>query len=75
LLQPGYRRDEAVPPSGCSLDAACSRPAIVEHAAERRYLHREIGFLDHRVRPDGGHEFVLRHEIAVSFDQNTEHVE
>jgi hypothetical protein len=66
---------EPVTPSRNRLDATSFRTITVQHAAERRDLNGEIGFLDHDARPDGGHDFILRDEVARPLDHNTEHVE
>jgi len=72
---PRHRCNEAVAAPGDRLDAASLRSPAIEDAAKRRDLDGQIVVLDHRSRPDGGHDLVFRDEIAVGSDQHTEHVE
>ncbi len=68
-------RDEAIPPAGHGLDAASAGSSGIEDPTKRRDLYREVAFLDHRPRPDGTHDLILRHQIAWSFGEHPEHCE
>jgi hypothetical protein len=57
------------------LNAAALRASLVKNAAERRDLHIQIGVLDHRRRPNGGHELVPRDELSWLLCQGAENVE
>ncbi len=46
----------------------------IENAAQRRDLHRQIGFLDRGAAPDRSHDGVFRHDIAVARDQQPQQI-
>src|SRR4029077_19042775 len=56
------------------LDQAAVGPALIEDPAKRRDLHRDIGALDDP-RPDGVQDLILRDEVPMAVDQQTEEVE
>ena len=47
----------------------------IQNAAQRRNLHRQVGILNRRSRPDGLHDLILRNEIAGAFDKHAEDIE
>src|ERR1700730_11084677 len=72
---PRYRCDEAIAAARGRLDAASLRSPLIENAAKRRDLDREVAVLDHHSRPDGGDDLALRDETARPLDQHTEQIE
>src|SRR5260370_31256424 len=71
---PRYSRDETVTAPGDRLDAARLWLPVVEDATKRGDLDGQVVVLDHRSRPDGSHDLLLRDEITVALDKHTEHV-
>ena len=63
-----YRPDKAIAPSGHRLDAAALFTVLIEDAAQRRNLNRQVAFPDHRPRPDGFHNRVLRYQLSLVLD-------
>src|ERR1700737_4875610 len=72
---PRYRCDEAIAAAGDRLDAASLRSPLIENAAKRQDLDREVAVLDHHSRPDSGDNLALRDETARPLDQHTEQIE
>jgi len=66
---------KAVAASGHRLDAAASCSPLVENPAKRRDMNRQIVVFDHRFRPDGVHDLVLRDQIALMCHEGIEHRE
>ena len=72
---PRYRCDKAVTAPDYRLDAASLGVPLVEDATKRGDLDGQVVVLDHRSRPHGSHDLVLRDEIAIALDKHAEHVE
>ena len=69
-----HRNHKAVAASGDGLDAASPIAAMIENAAKRQDLDREVAVRDHDARPDGSHDLGLRNEPAMPSDEHGEHV-
>jgi len=67
-------RGQAIAAPRNRLNQAWLRSALVEHAAQRRDLHRDVCALDD-ARPDAVQDLVARNEITLSIDQQAEDVE
>ena len=63
--------NKAVAAPGDRLDDASRGPAVVEGSAENRYLHRDIGALDH-TPPRDLQDLVARDDISMPVDQEAE---
>jgi hypothetical protein len=64
-----------VTPARHGLDAAIPVRSLIEDAAKRRYLHRQVSFLDDGARPYRGHELVFGDEVSILPDQHAQNVE
>jgi hypothetical protein len=60
---------------GDGLDAAAPGSPLVEDPPKRGDLHVEIGVLDRRDRPYGGHERVPQDEASCAVEKHVENVE
>jgi hypothetical protein len=69
VFDAGYRRDKPIAACGDGLDTACVRSPFVKHAAQRRDLDGQIGILDDRPSPDGGHDLLFRDQITRPLDK------
>jgi hypothetical protein len=56
------------------LNTALAVAAIIEDTPDRRYMDRQVAFLDHGIRPNGLHDLVLGHEFTGSFQEEEENV-
>jgi prepilin-type processing-associated H-X9-DG protein len=54
---------KSVASSRYGLNVACAISADAEGATKRRYLNRQIAFLDGHVRPHGVHDLALGNEF------------
>ena len=71
----GHRGEEPITAGGDRLDAAPFGAILVEHPAEGGDLDRQIGVLDHRPPPDGGHDLLFRDQFARPLDEHPQNVE
>jgi hypothetical protein len=70
-----HRRNKAIAAPGDRLDTAPVRSPDIEHPAKCRNLRGQVAVLDDHFRPYGGHDLVLRDEIAVPLYQQGEQTE
>lgn len=63
-IDPRCSRDEAIASAGHRLNVVSLRSALIEDAAERRDLNREVAVLDHGLGPDRGDDLLLRDDLA-----------
>src|SRR3984893_2154384 len=75
VFDPCYRGDKAIAATGHRLDAAALFSVLIEDAAQRRNLDRQVAFLDHRSGPHGFHDRVFRDQLPWPLDQQAEQVE
>ena len=68
-----HRTDEPVAAPGQRLDPAVAARYPRERSADRRNLHREVGFLDHQPRPRRIEDRRLRHVLLRLADQRGQH--
>ena len=68
-------RRKPVAAAGDRLDRAALLAVEIENPAQPCDLHRQIGFLDRRARPDRPHDRVFRHDIAMPLDQQPQQIE
>jgi hypothetical protein len=57
------------------LNAAAFGPPFIQNAAECRDLDGQVGILDHRPAPDGGHDLFFCDQITRPFNQHAENIE
>jgi hypothetical protein len=74
-LSPCHRRNKAVAAPGNRLDAAALSAVLIEDAAQRRDLDRQIAFLDYRSGPHGLHDRIFRNQLPWPLDQQAEQAE
>jgi hypothetical protein len=67
--------DEAISATRDGLQVALRAPGVGDSLAQGRHMHLDVVLLDDRVRPDLGHELVLRDDLAARGDQHTEDIE
>jgi hypothetical protein len=66
---------EAVADAGDGFDKGAAAGLFAESFAESGDVAVEIVFFDDGFGPDGGHEVLLGHEVAASFDKNPQSLE
>jgi hypothetical protein len=70
----GHIERKSVATTRYVLNAAIAVATTIEGTAERRYMDRQIAFLDHGMRPNGLHDLVLTHELARPLQEEEENV-
>ncbi|MGC2202127.1 MAG: hypothetical protein WA633_18565 [Stellaceae bacterium] len=75
LVGPGHGRDKAVSAARHSLDAAAVLAALIQRAAQRRDLLRQIALLDRYSGPDPCHNVAFRDDRALMLGEQQEQIE
>jgi hypothetical protein len=67
-----YLAGKTVAVADNGLNTATLRPVVIEDMPQLRYLHVEIGFLDHSSWPDGRQQLIFRNQFSSPADQQRE---